>query len=194
MAAGLLVAYKRAASTMSFSGTQVISATRSAGYSFTLSQKTSHTVLQEILFPSERATSYLPFNAGSTSAALYVTSSDSQIAGSSPTVSQTTKLSGEPVFVKSLARNSFPVSLLIRKGAFVHFSTNPRSYNSSLTITLRKPIASAPSVPGLSWSHFFAREANHDSLGSMQMISVPFFIRSMIQCPKTLSGHVAGIL
>lgn len=61
-------------------------------------------------------------------------------------------------------------------------------------MTLRKPIARAPSVPGLSWSHFSAREAKKVSRGSMQMILVPCFMRSVIQWPKTLSGQVEGML
>jgi len=61
-------------------------------------------------------------------------------------------------------------------------------------MTFRKPIARAPSVPGRSCSHWSAREAKNDRRGSMQMILLPFFMRSVIQCPKMLSGQEALML
>ena len=194
MAAGLAPAYMRAASAISSAGIQVISDTRSTGYSFTLARNRSQAVLQETLVPSARSIENVPSKAGCVPGERYCTSVEFQQTGPLLARSQVTKSSGDPSFPTSLARNSLPVSLRTRKGALVHFSTNSRSYRPSLMMTLRKPRASAPSVPGLILSHFLDREANQLKRGSMQMISVPFFMRSIIQCPKTLSGHVAGML
>jgi hypothetical protein len=86
------------------------------------------------------------------------------------------------------------VSLRIRWGELVHFSTKALSYRLSLMMTFKKPMARAPSVPGRSCSHLSARDAKKLSRGSMQITLLPFFIRSVSQWPKMLSGHEAFML
>ena len=61
-------------------------------------------------------------------------------------------------------------------------------------ITFKKPMARAPSVPGRSCSHLSAREAKKLRRGSMQMTLLPFFMRSVTQWPKMLSGQEALML